>query len=215
MPEGSRLLRRWVLVGGLFAALFAPAVDAGAARVRGSVAGYQFLLNPVWEEAKEPDHHGFSFREPVPTVRGEFRRLFPHIPKELCVALLSATPQQPTRRSKWRSPCGLATVGYRLHWKAPRDCLIASAKSSIPIATGRSRRGSTIRRRIPRQRSLRWGWIDGVNATGSLSTPASPNAANAAWSLSASSHGAPICSNGCSVPRPTLTLVASKRQTPG
>src|SRR5262245_29286295 len=85
---GSRNARRWVLAGGLFAALLAPAVDAGAARIRGSVAGYQFLLNPVWEEGKEPDKHGFSFREPVPTVRAEFRRLFPHIPKELCVALL-------------------------------------------------------------------------------------------------------------------------------
>jgi hypothetical protein len=30
----------------------------------------------------------------VPTVRAEFRRLFPHIPKELCVALLGPTPQQ-------------------------------------------------------------------------------------------------------------------------
>jgi hypothetical protein len=91
--EGGKALRRYGLAGGLLAALFA-AGHAQAARVRGTLTGYQFLLNPVWEEAKDPDKHGFSFREPVPTVRAEFRRLFPHIPKELCVALLAPTPQQ-------------------------------------------------------------------------------------------------------------------------
>jgi len=93
MGEPRKTFRVFV-VGGLFAALVAPAGDAQAARVKGALTGYQFLLNPVWEEAKDPDKHGFSFREPVPTVRAEFRRLFPHIPKELCVALLSAAPQQ-------------------------------------------------------------------------------------------------------------------------
>jgi hypothetical protein len=72
--------------------------DARAAHVRGAVVGYQHLLNPVWEEAKDTERHLFSFREPVPTVRAEFRRLYPHIPKELCLALLSTertTPQKP------------------------------------------------------------------------------------------------------------------------
>src|SRR6516164_6695462 len=72
--------------------------DAYAAHVRGAVVGYQHLLNPVWEEAKDAERHLYSFREPVPTVRAEFRRLYPHIPKELCLALLSserATPQKP------------------------------------------------------------------------------------------------------------------------
>lgn len=69
------------------------AVDAHAARVRGAVVGYQNLLNPVWEESKDPDRHGYSFREPVPTVRAEFRKLFPHIPKELCIAALAAEKQ--------------------------------------------------------------------------------------------------------------------------
>jgi hypothetical protein len=91
--EGGRALTLCSLAGGLLAAVLA-ASDAQAAHVRGALAGYQFLLNPVWEEAKEPDKHGFSFREPVPTVRAEFRRLFPHIPKELCIALLAPTPQQ-------------------------------------------------------------------------------------------------------------------------
>jgi hypothetical protein len=74
-------------------ALLAVPASADAARVKGRLEGFRLLRNPVWAEAKETSNHGFSFREPVPTVRSEFRRPFPHIPKELCVALLAATPQ--------------------------------------------------------------------------------------------------------------------------
>jgi len=69
-------------------------MSADAAKVRGRVDGFRNLLNPVWAEARDPKQHGYSFREPVPTVRAEFRRLFPHAPKEICIAALSATPQK-------------------------------------------------------------------------------------------------------------------------
>lgn len=62
--------------------------------MRGRLEGYRLLQNPVWREARDPNAHGYSFREPVPTVRAEFRRLYPHIPKELCVAALATTPQK-------------------------------------------------------------------------------------------------------------------------
>jgi len=75
-------------------ALLAVPSTADAARVKGRLEGFRLLRNPVWAEAKDPSNHGYSFREPVPTVRAEFRRPFPHIPKELCVALLSASPQK-------------------------------------------------------------------------------------------------------------------------
>lgn len=74
-------------------ALAAPQ-SALAASVRGRLEGFRLLQNPVWAEAKNPERQGYSFREPVPTVRAEFRRPYPHIPKELCVALLAATPQK-------------------------------------------------------------------------------------------------------------------------
>jgi hypothetical protein len=82
-----------VLVAIAVAGLSFAAADARAAHVRGAVVGYQNLLNPVWEESKDPDHHAYSFREAVPTVRAEFRRLFPHIPKELCIAAVAAEKQ--------------------------------------------------------------------------------------------------------------------------
>jgi hypothetical protein len=68
--------------------------SADAAKLRGKVDGFRNLLNPVWAEARDPKQHGYSFREPVATVRAEFRRLFPHAPKEICVAAIAAGPQK-------------------------------------------------------------------------------------------------------------------------
>lgn len=89
---------RWVLASGVTSAvLLGWAASAVAARVKGSVKGWEQLVNPVWEEARRPSHHGYSFREPVPTVGARFRRLFPFIPKELCIAALASTPQKPDK----------------------------------------------------------------------------------------------------------------------
>lgn len=78
----------------LATSLLTPA-PADAAKIRGRLENWRLLSNPVWAEARNPKRHGFSFREAVPTVRAEFRRSFPHIPKELCVAALAAEPQKP------------------------------------------------------------------------------------------------------------------------
>lgn len=75
-------------------AVCASAATAHATKVKGKVTGWEFLLNPVWEEARDPSHHAYSFREAVPTVGVQFQRLFPFIPKELCLAALSQTPQK-------------------------------------------------------------------------------------------------------------------------
>jgi hypothetical protein len=86
-------MRLWTWLLGLSVCLTA-APDVEAQRVRGRLEGFRLLQNPVWREARDPKTRGYSFREPVPTVRAEFRRLYPHIPKELCVAVLAATPQK-------------------------------------------------------------------------------------------------------------------------
>lgn len=83
---------KWALGALALWALSLPAVGA-AGPIKGRVAGFLELLNPVWEEAKSPDAHGYTFREPSPTVQAERRRLYPYIPKELCVAVLSNTVQ--------------------------------------------------------------------------------------------------------------------------
>lgn len=66
---------------------------ADAAMIKGKVSGFEHLLNPVWGAARAANAHAYNFREPSPTVSAELRRLFPHIPKELCVAILAASDQ--------------------------------------------------------------------------------------------------------------------------
>lgn len=71
------------------------AANVDAAKIRGKVVGFKFLRNPVWLEAQDPSRHLFSFREAVPTVPSSVRQLYPHIPKEICVAALAASGQKP------------------------------------------------------------------------------------------------------------------------
>jgi hypothetical protein len=68
--------------------------DGEAAKVRGKIVGFRFLRNPVWMEAQDPSRHLFSFREAVPTVPAEIRQLYPHIPKEICIAALAGSAQK-------------------------------------------------------------------------------------------------------------------------
>ena len=77
---------------------------AQAERISGQLSGFEFLRNPVWAEAKDPSKHGYTFRELVPTVPAKFRQLFPHIPKEVCIAALGSEVASP-------SPAVLIRVG--------------------------------------------------------------------------------------------------------
>lgn len=113
--QGHVGLRRWgrrlgmpglVLLG---LALLSPDVDA--ARVKGQVANFMELESPVWAEARDPKNRGYSFREPVPTVPSRYRKLFPHIPKELCVALISKEAQKPPKPILIRVGGGRTTPG--------------------------------------------------------------------------------------------------------
>jgi hypothetical protein len=61
---------------------------AAATNIRGRLVGFEHLRNPIWVAAKDPDHHGYSFREPVTTVPAGMRKLFPAISKEICVVAL-------------------------------------------------------------------------------------------------------------------------------
>lgn len=84
-------LRRWVL--GAVLGVAALPLSASAQRIQGRITGFEYLENPVWTEAKDPKRRGYSFRELVPTVPAKFRKLFPHIPKEVCLAALSPQKQ--------------------------------------------------------------------------------------------------------------------------
>ena len=78
----------------LGALLLAPATALSGA-VKGKVSGAQRLLNPVWNDAKEASANRFTWREPSPTVKAEFRSLFAHAPKEVCIAAIGANNVTP------------------------------------------------------------------------------------------------------------------------
>ncbi len=72
----------------LVASLAAGAGVGGPVTVKGKTLGTAKLLNPVWNDAKDPNLHRFTFREPSATVRSDVRTLTAFLPKELCVAAL-------------------------------------------------------------------------------------------------------------------------------
>lgn len=89
----------------LSAALGAAPGSAFAAPVKGRIAGAEKLMNPVWNEAKDVSARRFTFREPSPTVRADFRQLFAYAPKEVCIAAIGPVKPPPTNRPT------LVTVG--------------------------------------------------------------------------------------------------------
>ena len=86
----SLFSRRFIF---LFFALLLVSATGWAARITGSIVGFQYLENPVWVKAKDPKQRGYSFREVVPTVPLRYRRLYPDISKEICIAAFAKTRQ--------------------------------------------------------------------------------------------------------------------------
>lgn len=84
-PSCARLLRRVALT---LAILAVPGAALAAVTVKGRATGMPKLLNPVWNEARDPKSNRYTFREPSPTVRADVRTLFGYAPKELCIAAL-------------------------------------------------------------------------------------------------------------------------------
>jgi plastocyanin len=80
----------------------------GPVTVKGKTIGATRLLNPVWNEAKDPKLHRFTFREPSATVRAEVRTLTAFLPKELCIAALVPGEGKPNR-----SPLRVVVAGGR------------------------------------------------------------------------------------------------------
>ncbi len=82
---------RWLLGGVAALALIdGPAAtgDEKKVGVKGHIQGGDTLLNPVWNEAKDPKSHRYSFRTPSTSVGKQAKRLTAHLPKELCIAAL-------------------------------------------------------------------------------------------------------------------------------
>jgi len=62
--------------------------------LKGKIAGWEKLAPQVQAEAAKNDSHRYTWREPSPTVKQDFRRLSASPSRDICVAALSATPSQ-------------------------------------------------------------------------------------------------------------------------
>lgn len=70
--------------------MLVPAVALGAAvTVKGRLGGAQKLMSPSGEEAKDPNNHRYTFREPSPTTRVDVRVLTAALDKEVAVVVTS------------------------------------------------------------------------------------------------------------------------------
>jgi hypothetical protein len=61
----------------------------GAGPLKGRIVGQEKLIPDVYVEAARPDAHRFTWREPSPTVRAEFRSLSGNPSRDLCIAAIS------------------------------------------------------------------------------------------------------------------------------
>jgi hypothetical protein len=78
----------------LFAvAVVMPTGVALAGPVRGRINGQEKLVPDVYAEAAKPDAHRYTWREPSPTVKPEFRVLSGNPLREICIAAVSAGQQ--------------------------------------------------------------------------------------------------------------------------
>ncbi len=78
----------------LACAILAATGAAFAGPVRGRINGQEKLIPDVYAEAAKPDAHRYTWREPSPTVKPEFRVLSGNPLREICVAAI-AQSQQP------------------------------------------------------------------------------------------------------------------------
>jgi hypothetical protein len=58
--------------------------------VKGKVVGWERLLPQIYAEASKPDSHRFTWREPSPTVKQDFRKLSANVTRDVCIAAFGA-----------------------------------------------------------------------------------------------------------------------------
>jgi hypothetical protein len=89
----SRPSLRWRLASFpllLLATAGSLAATAWGGQVKGRIDGQETLVPAVFLEAAKPDSHRFTWREPSPTVRAEFRALTANPSRDVCIAALAA-----------------------------------------------------------------------------------------------------------------------------
>jgi hypothetical protein len=68
---------------------------AAGGQVKGRIEGQEGLIPAVFVESARPESHRFTWREPSPTVRAEFRALTANPSRDVCIAAISTSPPPP------------------------------------------------------------------------------------------------------------------------
>jgi hypothetical protein len=66
--------------------------------VKGRITGQETLVGDQYVDASKNDGHHYTWREPSPTVRAEFRTLSGNPSRDLCIAALSTAGNQPPQQ---------------------------------------------------------------------------------------------------------------------
>lgn len=78
------------------------------ASVKGKVVGWEKLVPQVYADAAKSESHRYTWREPSPTVKQEFRRLSSNVSRDVCIAALSSAASQP------HEPLSIKVTGGRM-----------------------------------------------------------------------------------------------------
>jgi hypothetical protein len=103
MPDAQRtsLTRRTTrltplticLVGAVAASALATlpslAGNAAPAAIKGKIVGWEKLLPQIYTDAIKIDAHRYTWREPSPTVKSDFRKLSANVSRDVCVVAFS------------------------------------------------------------------------------------------------------------------------------
>src|SRR5579859_5027853 len=70
-----------------------PLLAGAPAVLKGKVIGWERLFPQMYSETSRPEAHRYTWREPSPTVKQDFRKLSANVARDVCVAALGAGAQ--------------------------------------------------------------------------------------------------------------------------
>jgi hypothetical protein len=89
-PE-KRLVAPLVVLVSTLASGTLLAGPGGPVTVKGKVVGWEKLVPAVYAEAAKSDSRHYTWREPSPTVKQDFRRLSANVSRDVCIVALGAS----------------------------------------------------------------------------------------------------------------------------
>src|SRR5450755_3734864 len=106
-PTRTPLPLRFLAIAALVLGSGTLLAAGGPSGVKGRVTGWEKLLPQVYADVARPDSHRFTWREPSPTVKQDFRKLSANVSRDVCVAAFGAGAAQP------HEPKGVKVTGGR------------------------------------------------------------------------------------------------------